>query len=103
MSLITKKMVWFSSYPTVELLLVATAAAAAWAAAWAACQNGCPGGVDGDHDLAAQSLVLDAHAVGVDHAEGRQLRKAEKEQGSPVTDSVQGQLNPVLMKSVRRN
>ena len=51
---------------------------AAWAAApaWAACQYGRPGGVDGDHDLAAQGLVLDAHAVGVDHAEGRELRIA---------------------------
>ena len=66
-----------------ELLLVATAAAAD--AAWAACQDGCPGGVDGDHDLAAQSLILDAHAVGVDQAEGRQLRKGEKEEGSPDT------------------
>ena len=62
---------------------MATAAAAD--AAWAACQDGCPGGVDGDHDLAAQSLILDAHAVGVDHAEGRQLRKEEKEERSPDT------------------
>ena len=33
------------------------------------------GGVDGDHDLAAQGLVLHAHAVGVDEAEAGELRE----------------------------
>ena len=70
------KICFSGSYLAVEVLLVAAAAA------WAACQDCCPGGVDGHHDLAAQSLVLDAHAVGVDHAEGRELRKGGG--GSPV-------------------
>ena len=48
----------------------------------AACQDGCSRGVDGDHDLAAQSLVLDTHAVGVDQAEGRELPCRMKVMGS---------------------
>ena len=37
-----------------------------------------PGGVDGDHDLAAQGLVLHADGVGVDQAEAPELRRKER-------------------------
>lgn len=36
------------------------------------------GGVDGDHNLAAQGLILNADGVGVDEAEARKLRGKER-------------------------
>ena len=47
-------------------------------------------------DLAAQGLVLDAHAVGVDHAEGRELIRKVRHFASQIEVKVLNRQSCVL-------